>query len=102
MNVTILTASITRDALDSKGVIRDDAWGEQRQRYIDMCVAEARALYPDAEIDTAEGNGLESVRVSPDSVDEYDEAIEARDEIENALGDVYIAWCESIPEAAYE
>lgn len=98
MDITIYTASVTRDTIDPDGTIAEAHWERERERYIDMQVAAAQAAYPEAEVDTQLGNGIESVAVSDDDGMDDDAA---RRDLEDALRLAYQAWCETVPNSAY-
>lgn len=98
MDITIYTASVTRDTIDPDGTIAEAHWERERERYIDMQVAAAQAAYPEAEVDTQPGNGIESIAVSGD--DGMDDDATRRD-LEDTLRLAYQQWCETVPNSAY-
>jgi hypothetical protein len=102
--VTILTASLTRDALDHENVLSDDAWPEQYRRYLGILADAVRKLYPDAQVDEEPGNGLDSVRVAvwgDDGAEDYEAAENIRDTIEWTWWGTFERWCETMPASAY-
>lgn len=95
--INVLTGAIDRDSLDPGGWIRDEHWDEQRQRYIDMCIDAARKRYPNAEVDTAEGNGIETVQVLTDDPSLTEQMT---DTLLDDFGDAYERWTETTPSDA--
>jgi len=93
--IRVLTQGITDDSLDPMATIRPSAFAEQRDRYIQMAVDAVRAAYPDADVDTEPGNGLQSVRVYSDG----DEGV-LREDADLVLMRVYEDWCETVPAEA--
>jgi Arc/MetJ-type ribon-helix-helix transcriptional regulator len=100
MHVTIYTADVTRDTLDHENVIREDRWEEQRDRYLAMLAASVREDYPNAEVDTEPGNGIDSIRVYLWPEDHAREE-EVAGSIQQAWNAVFERWCETIPADAY-
>jgi hypothetical protein len=94
MQIELHTQSITNDSLDHDGTIPADRMREATAIYIEVALDALRAAYPDAEIDTAEGNGLTGFAVWDDDGDDADEG--TRLAVENVLSGAYEDWCESI------
>jgi len=93
--ITILTDSITRDSLDPHVTLSDDAWARERERYIEMLIAATQARYPHAEIDTAPGNGMDTVKIyGPSDCPAENEGIE--DELYTIWQRVYENWSETL------
>ena len=97
VTIRILTQGMTDESLDPCWVIREDAFDEQRYRYIDMCITAVREAYPAADVDTEHGNGLASMRIYAN----YDNERVIREDVDLILMETFQTWCETIPAEAY-
>lgn len=98
--ITIYTAGLTDDSLDPHATLKPEAWATERQRYIDLAVAAVQAAFPDAEVDTEPGNGLDNYSVWTED-DEPGDADAIEDGLDYILEKAYETWTETVPDCSY-